>query len=1598
VTAWAAAHMLAETPVGNTFALASAAVVLLRTETEQPVDDLMLVTGKGGIILAQIKRSIDAGASPRSPLAAVVAQAVRQIIRSRQAPATAPADRPWERALDPDHDRIAVVSRSLPAKLDAANRLLRQLRATPTMPLNDLGSSEEERSVISVLREHVTRLWQVEAGATAQDADTRACLLPLAFVGLDVEASGRDEAMAKTVLQQVLRDHLQIDTCWSELGMLAGALISRRGGAERSTVQTQLETRGIKLVATASYRADIDKLHAYGLRTVRDLAAFAGLRVGEDVVRIPRAVVDKLFDAAANERSLLVRGDPGAGKSGAMHDLAKRLDAAGRDVVVLAVDRIVAASMAQLRAELNLEHDLIEVLANWPGDEPGYLIIDALDAARARETAQLVRDLLRQLIESNTRWRVIASIREFDLENSPQLQALFAGISPGEQRPRRGAKLRDVTVPPLTDEELQDLWTRAPAFAVVFQHSDHQTRDLLRIPFNLRLFADLFTAGVGEDELTAIRTRAELLEGYWKWRVLGEADPEGDARETVLRTVAANMIEHRSLRAVRSDLPDTLNSAALTQLYSNGVLATWPSAGAAQPDRAIITFSHHVLFDYAASRLLLRGTPETLIARLTADPEFILSFRPSAVMHFEYLWLRENTRTSFWGAAVAVTAAESLPAIAKTVAPSVAVAAANVLADFDELLRMLAAAIPGAEHAVRHVFGALLAADRAELPLVGTPIALWSGLVRATAVHLTSVTSYAMRPTLSEATDAIDTASESERTDLWTAAAALLAFVRAQTRFDEWLAVQAVRLLCRTYTVDPAATRNLLQPIIDPAYVSERGTEELYWIAREIERIIPVDPDFVRNVYEMSFAYRVLDDREMSLGGGSLLSLTTSARQHHESILHSLAESFAPFLLSAPQAALRTVPSLIESHLTHRESTRLAASGTRFSFLGTDAEIREDGSYIWDAWSSIGSDLRPILDALEDYLAHLEPNDDDIALLRLFGSVNVAAAAWRRLLRAAAKSPERLGRAVIDLAVAEPILYAHDTTTEAGRFITAVYPHVSPADRENIERAILRGAADQEEEQARAYLRDRLLGSIPGLVATPDARARIAAFAAAGGPPKNSDLFRISGGAADYTDEDYLQDLHVPVKSAATQRLLALTRPVETFTRESLNSVPETAAVERILPTMRELDAALQELGLHDEARDYGWGYLAEAAERLTRIPAFGEATFAAWVVQKLREATQQRQPLPEEDSAFKTPGWGSPAARLNAAQGWMRIARYARFVDEVFLAKVRALASDPTPSVRFQVARDLSGLYRTAPDTLWELIEHFGENEKSLGVLQGFMATLQVIAPRYPTRIVPVVTKILERVPDEKGERSVRDAAFNVIAGLYIWQGNHDCEKLIAATIADLQQRTGDCSRIAGECGHLLENEQEAPADVVTKARGRALVILDSLLAAAQTAMQDPDALSPDVLREVASCITHVGLIVYRTVGVDRGGAPPSRNIEERYARVRTLLPKLAPFGVPMLAHYLLSVVETLVPVDPRAMFQLVDKIVESARRYGYEYESEAVRIIVRLLKRYMAEYPDVVRSPDGQKIFLRTLNIFVEVGWPDARRLSYHLEEAFR
>jgi len=101
------------------------------------------------------------------------------------------------------------------------------------------------------------------------------------------------------------------------------------------------------------------------------------------------------LNAAIGGGSLLVIGEPGAGKTGALVALAAQLITQPAPFVFFSVEPLVGlAKLSDFRAELHLTNDLLDVLTAWPGVEPGIFIIDALDASRGGPSEAVIASLI----------------------------------------------------------------------------------------------------------------------------------------------------------------------------------------------------------------------------------------------------------------------------------------------------------------------------------------------------------------------------------------------------------------------------------------------------------------------------------------------------------------------------------------------------------------------------------------------------------------------------------------------------------------------------------------------------------------------------------------------------------------------------------------------------------------------------------------------------------------------------------------------------------------------------------------------------------------------------------------------------------------------------------------------------------------------------------------------------------------------------------------------------------------------------------------------------------------------------------------------------
>lgn len=1406
---------------------------------------------------------------------------------------------------------------------------------------------------------------------------------------------------------------------------------------------------GLELRSTQSYQNDIDRLRQYSITNFEALAHLAQINVGSASVKIKRHCSTALMQTVENG-SILIVGEPGSGKSGALHDLVGHLNMRGRDYVYLAVDRIAANSIGDLRSEMGLEHDFATVLNNWLGLQPAFFIIDALDAARGDSASKMIRDLIRQVSQSFGRWKVVASIRKFDLRYGVEVRELFSGSLPSEFLDVEFRNVRHLNVPRLSDDELNQIASQSAELHELISKVPEQLNELLSVPFNLKLMAGLLGAGIPIHALTPIRTQLELLQRYWSYRVI-RSDGYGDDREHVLRRICEKMVEARELRTDRSVIASEPGYGVhLNDLLSNQVLIEWQASLDALPDHYILAFSHHVLFDYAAAMLLLRGTSEAVIRRLAEDPELAVVIRPSIIFSFRHLWSAENDHRQFWNTVLRIIREERIPEICKLIGPSVAAEFAKTMPDLEILCVALIGNSPeeqeGAGKALRHLFGALLADASNDMKLSGPGAGPWCSLLEHVSQNLHLQPSeivdqkmaYTIRLLLSRICEHPEEMTPDQLIATGYAARRLLEFAWTQLQIDEWLVTNTIKCVCRTFSSDPQASTELIHRCLEQPHLSQYGYQEMPWLAMEIKWLIPIAPELIKEIYTVAFTYRETSNEVTSFGPSRIIPMSSNRAQDYKMALYSLAESYPLFLEQSYDNGIQVLITVIEAYIKQRngdEQSELYEQS--FDFNGRLAHLCTDHSTIWGE-SDVYQHEEPIkmLNAFQRYLENqsqdLENAERLHEIISLLIEKNRLAVIWRRVLKVATLHPDILGKELLPFAKAIPILTAFDTSALAGEFIKVIFSSLDHCERESIERTILKlpEAVPTERREAVEHTRNRLLGCLTETdLITEEARLLLEQLRAENAVPPNEDLMNIESFYEPYEEEDYLREQGVPIEAEANLRICELVRPIEEFSKKYLNSAPTLQDVSAILHPLQMLYEALSQAdtnGVHPLQKDRAWGHLSSAAARIARIDKLASDELpGSFIMTILLEASRHPKPVhnQEYDAQFDTDlGWEALMPRTEAAGGLIVMAQNPCFAVPGVLDVIEKLSNDAVPAVRYQIVGNLNTLYHTATDLMWRLIDRIAEQELSRGVLLGLLnGPLQRLAATSPERVAALTKTIFERVREGSGAVAVREFCIGILVGLYIWHDQILSKEITMEIASNPAAYPRESRHLLKQIRNPLTNGPIHPPDPVQDAiRQRAMSLLELLLHSAADELRQIKRCFANVssnewpsqeldrARSLATLIDSMGAEVYfasgaydsKRQGQTEGSPSTNRQKAERFYReAGTIIDMLADMDLPSVTHHLLETLEFFIPKDPLGVFLSIGHIIKAGQRGGYQFESLAADLIVRLVERYLAEYRAVLRDDeDAGSSLIEILDIFVKAGWPSARKLTYCLEEIFR
>ena len=841
----------------------------------------------------------------------------------------------------------------------------------------------------------------------------------------------------------------------------------------------------------------------------------------------------------------MVTGLPGSGKTALLRELAVTLRERGEDVVLLTAEALPGRP-GPARIELGLEHELAVALTGWTGSSPATLVLDGLDAMRGEEGSGWLRGLVNAL--ESTRWRVVVSIRQFDLHHSPAWQRVLRGAPVSTTSYRRDARLagvRHLLVGDLTDGELAALAPQSAQLAGLLHEASPRLRDLLRNPFNLSLAADLLTAGQSRASLARLRSQLELLQRYWQHRVT-----QGDTsrqRVRVLTTLTMAMIERRRLHVDTVAIFDAAEFGVVEALLHDGVLREAPHRLLASGGRRVL-FAHHVLFDFAVAALLLgdQEHPTRLVERLDADPSLAVFARPSLDLHLADVWQAEPGHAAFWQLAhqLSMPGGHTLAALAAAATAVQEITGPSDLAPLADTLAGQGQLTEAAHALVGWIASTLAAGDDRAKQQARAALPAYAWLAQRLAELLVSADDVAHAQTLVRLLWQLEDLAPLRRgdpgaTERTAAVAALMHLALADTAARELLADRAARFLVGSVAVDPDRHGPVLQRTLAREVLDRWGVTALRRYLDDIAVLASVAPDLAAEVAESIQRLQETRDEATLLLGSGILPLTSTRRQDLQSTQAELAERLPELLAAAPDAAVRTLAAAVEDPPGRPESGGLHRYPIRFGTVtgylqpySRPLQLLGDHHSPLAMADTLAAHLRPLTEqpgtAGPTGQPGENPGQDAVnRLLRLLVARVHHGGVWARLLAGGATAPHSLGRRLQPLLETSTLLAHPATRHAAGLLIRALGPLLTEQEHAALEDRILAVDAffdlnDPEQAEWAAYARDQLLGCLtPERIQTEQARARLTELAA-GGVPALEEPMRIEDAISEFNFADHL--------------------------------------------------------------------------------------------------------------------------------------------------------------------------------------------------------------------------------------------------------------------------------------------------------------------------------------------------------------------------------------------------------------------------------------------------------------------------------------------
>ncbi len=398
-------------------------------------------------------------------------------------------------------------------------------------------------------------------------------------------------------------------------------------------------------------------------------------------------------------------------------------------------------------------------------------------------------------------------------------------------------------------------------------------------------------------------------------------------------------------------------------------------------------------------------------------------------------------------------------------------------------------------------------------------------------------------------------------------------------------------------------------------------------------------------------------------------------------------------------------------------------------------------------------------------------------------------------------------------------------------------------------------------------------------------------------------------------------------------------------------------------------------------------------------------------LVELLRFSASSEGPAvdPDTEVSFeKNASWGSPAPRVEAAQALFDLVLHRPDLYEFLRADAQTLLKDHHPAVRLQATLSLGKIWDISRDDFWLFLTQRIDLEKNLSVLEHVInGVVSRILHQEPQRTLALIQSLIAREElDSARLKRMYVAVSKQLTILWVRYDLNGAHETLQTWIAQPASFAAELKQVMFTLRGVIvvgladRNEREAAN------RGRALTLLANIVDAANLELaahyvrSSPSETQQANANDAAHLVDAACQQLLFSIGSNQASNMSELELDhvglaQFLGETAPIMERIGEYATPHTIYNLLQLLERLIPVDPGRVFDLTAHALRGGTRSGYQHESMGIDLLVKLVGTFLADHKEIFEVADRQEKLIDCLEIFMEAGWPAARRLLYRLPE---